>query len=496
MNYKITKSRVIYSFVWKFLESIGTQGIQLIVMIILTRLLLPEEFGLLTLVVIFISIAALLVESGFNTALIQNKNTDEIDFSSVFYLNLIIASILYIVLFFTAPLIATFFEAPQVILVVRILSITLFFTAFNSVQYAIIARNMQFEKFFKSSLLAVFISGIIGISMAYADCGIWALVGQQLTSQFLVTVILWFTVNWRPKLIFSLKSVSQLYSFGWKLVASTLIYTFYTNIQSLVIGKMFSSAMLGFYSRGMQLPNILVSNINGSIQSVMFPALASQQDNINRVKEMSRRVIVTSSFIIFPLMVGLAVIAEPLVKIIFTEKWLPSVPFLQIFCGYYALWTIDATNLHVIKALGRSDIFLKLEILKFLIGILILIMTIPYGVYVIALGVLINRIITTILDAFPNKYLINYSFMEQLKDTIPSILLSLVMGVTVYSIQWLELSDILTILIQIGIGIVIYISLAKLFKVECFVYLVFSIKNMLRSKKGKINWSNLREEEV
>ena len=478
------------------MERGGNQGIQLIVMIVLTRLLLPEDYGLIALVAIFINIAGLLAESGFNTALIQKKNTDEIDFSSVFYLNLLVSLILYTILFLSAPLIATFFEIPLLVHVLRVLSLTLFLGAFNSIQYAIIAKNMDFKKLFKSSLSAVFISGIIGVTMAYAGFGIWAIVTQQLTSQIIFTAILWFTVKWRPKFIFSIERLSSLFSYGWKLVASTLIYTFYTNIQSLFIGKFFNPAILGFYSRGMQLPNMLVSNINDSIQSVMFPALASQQDNLYRIKEMVRRAIVTSSFIIFPMMIGLAMIAEPLVEILFTEKWLPIVPFLQIFCCYYALWSIDTANLQAIKALGRSDIFLKLEILKCLIGIFILIISVPFGIYVMTLGVLVNRVISVIIDAFPNKYLINYGFMEQFKDTIPSILLSLVMGVIVYSVREIGFSDIFTILIQIGIGIVSYVGLAKLFKIECYTFLVFSLKNMIQSKKERISWNNLKEEEV
>lgn len=483
MPKKITRFSIIYSLIWKLLERGGTQGIQLIVMIVLTRLLLPEEFGLITIVVIFISIAALLIDSGFNEALIQKKNADEKDFSSVFYLNLIVAFIIYGILFFVAPLIANFFDAPQLALILRILSLTLIFGAFNSMQYAIIARTMQFKKLFVSSLLAVFISGIIGLTLAFNNYGVWALVGQQLTSQFLVTSVLWFTVKWRPQLIFSFQSITQLFSYGWKLVVSTLIYNFYTQLQSLIIAKMFSSAMLGFYSRGMQFPNIIVTNINGSIQSVMFPVLASEQDNRIRIKEMVRRSIVTSSFIIFPMMVGLAVIAEPLVDILFTEKWLPAVPFLQIFCGYYALWTIDATNLHVIKALGHSKIFLKLEIIKFLMGLIILIWSIQFGIQVVAFGVLVNRILSTILDAYPSKYLINYSFIEQLKDTIPSLLLSIVMGLITYSLKLFELSHMLTIITQIIVGVILYVGLAMIFRVECFTYLISNIKELIRSKK-------------
>ncbi|MEK4079426.1 lipopolysaccharide biosynthesis protein [Solibacillus sp. FSL K6-1126] len=483
---EVNKSKIIQSLFWKLMERGGTQTVQLIVMIVLTRLLLPEDYGLIAIVAIFISIATLIVDSGFSEALIQRKEVDNIDLTSVFYLNLFIATIVYITLYFTAPFIANFFGVPNLILILRISSLSLFLSAFYSIQQAIIVRNMQFKLLFKSTLFAVFISGIVGLYMAYKNFGVWAIVGQQLTSQLIVTVILCFVIKWKPGFIFSFESVLKLFSYGWKLVVSTLIYTFYTNMQSLVISRIVSPAMLGFYSRGMQFPAIFVSNINGTIQSVMFPTLASQQDNRKQVRRLARRSIVTSSFIIFPMMVGLAVIAEPLVIILFTEKWLSAVPFLQIFCGYYALWSIDATNLHVIKALGHSDIFLKLEILKFLIGILILIISIPYGVYGIALGVLINRIITTIIDAYPNKYLINYSFIAQLKDTKDTIFLSLAMGTITYSIKGFEFSDIITIIIQIIVGTVVYVGLALLFKIESFTYLVFSMKEVIQRKKDVV----------
>ncbi|MDD2519303.1 MAG: lipopolysaccharide biosynthesis protein [Bacilli bacterium] len=292
------------------MERGGVQGIQFIVQIVLARLLLPKDYGIIALVIIFISIASVFVQSGFSAALIQKKNVDEADFSSVFYLSLFIACLTYIILFIVAPSIASFYEEPQIVMVVRVLSITLFFGAFNSIQNAVIARGMQFKKLFFSSTGAILISGTVGIHMAYTGFGVWALVGQQLTNQLLIVVILWFTVKWRPKLLFSYASVKVLFSFGSKLLLSSLINTLYLNLRSLVIGKMYNSAMLGFYNRGQGFPSIIVSNINGAIESVMLPVLSSQQDNKLRVKDMVRRSIVTSSFIIFPMMVGLAVTAD------------------------------------------------------------------------------------------------------------------------------------------------------------------------------------------
>jgi O-antigen/teichoic acid export membrane protein len=406
------------------MERGGTQGVQFIVQIILARLLLPEDYGIIALVVIFTTIAGVFVQSGLNTALIQKKNADEVDFSSVFYLSLFMACLIYIILFFAAPFIAAFYGESQITSIFRVLSITLFFGAFNSIQNAVVARNLQFKETVFQQYRCHMISGTVGIYMAYTGFGVWALVGQQISNQLFVTMILWFTVRWRPKLLFSLGRVKRLFSFGWKLLMSALIDTVYRDLRSLIIGKMYNPAMLGFFNRGQQFPSIIVSNINGSIQSVMLPVLASQQDNRPRVKNMMRRAIVTSSFMIFPTMVGLAVIAEPLVKLLLTDKWLPSVPFLQIFCIVYAFMPIHTANLQAINALGRSDIFLKLEIIKKTMGLFILAITVFYGVYAIALGQVLSGIISSFINAYPNKKLLNYSYNEQWNDIYPSLLLS------------------------------------------------------------------------
>ncbi|MFC0904982.1 lipopolysaccharide biosynthesis protein [Clostridium sp. MT-14] len=484
MIIETTKSKVISSLFWKLMERGGTQGIQFIVQIVLARLLVPNDYGIVALISIFIIIANVFVQSGFNTALIQKKDADEVDFSSIFYLSLLVASLLYIVLFFTAPLVADFYNIYQITLVLRVLSITLFGGAVNSIQNAVVSRSMQFKMLFYSSLGAILMSGIVGIALAYLGLGVWALVTQQLTNQFMITVIMWFTVKWRPKLIFSFERIKGLFSYGWKLLVSSLIDNLYMNLQSLIIGKIYNPAMLGFYNRGDQFPKVIVSNINGSIQSVMLPALASEQDNRKKVKNMVRRSIVTSSFVLFPMMCGLAIIAEPLVKILLTDKWLSCVPFLQIFCASYALWPIHTANLQAINALGHSDIFLKLEIIKKIIGLIILVISIHFGIYAIAVGTLISGIISTFINAYPNLKLLNYSYKEQIKDIMPSLLLSLIMGAVVYNFKWLHMVSWLTLIIQICLGIIIYIIMAKVFKLECYEYLLGTFKDIYRRRKG------------
>lgn len=490
MNHEITKTKVITSLLWKLLERSGTQGVQFAVMIILARLVLPEEFGLIVLVLTFITFANILTQSGFNSALLQKKVVDETDYSSVFYFSLINAALLFLILFFSAPLIADFFDQQDFTLVLRVLSITLFFGTFNSIQYAVIAREFQFKKLFKSSLIAICIAGVLGITLAYAGFGIWALVLHQITNQCLVTLILWFTVKWRPKLLFSFNRVKHLLSFGWKLMAASLIDSFEMQLRNLLIGKIFTPSMLGYYNRGDSFPNVLVSNVNGAIQSVMFPVLASYQDDQKMMKEIVRRSIVTSSFIIFPMMVGLLMIAKPLIELILTEKWLPAVPFLQIFCAAYALWPIHTANLQAISALGRSDIFLKLEIIKGIIGVIILGISIPFGEYAIALGVFINSLISAVINSFPNMKLLNYSFIEQLKDIYPSLLLSLGMGGVVFMVHLFNMTFIFTIIIQIILGVVVYVGCAKVFQFEPYNYLKTTLRDSFRSWKE----SKLKEE--
>ena len=465
------------------MEVLGTQFIQLIVTIMIARLLMPEEYGLFLLVFIFTSIAGVIVHNGFNIALIQKKDADEIDFSSVFYLTLFVASLLYGILFFAAPFIASFYEYPQLSLVLRVLCLTLFLGVFISIQNSIIARKMQFKKLFISNLGAVIVSGIVGITLAYRDFGIWALVGQHLTSQLITTIILFVTLRWRPKPIFSIKRIKKLFSFGWKLLVSNLIDSIDTNIRNLLIAKFFNPALLSFYSKGLQFPNIIVDNINSPIQSVMLPTLSLQQDNKPRIKEMIRRTHKTTSFLIFPMMIGLAVIAEPLILLLLTDKWLPTVPFLQIFCAFYAIWPILTANLQAITALGRSDIFLKLEILKISLNVIILMISIPFGVHALALGLVISGFLSTLASAYPNIILFNYSVKEQLSDIIPALLIAVLMGGAIFGIHWFEMSNIMTLVIQIFVGVMVYVGLAKAFELESYDYLLTMMKELIVRKK-------------
>lgn len=480
---QINNNVIIKNLIWKFLERGGVQGVQFIVQIVLARILTPADYGVTGLIIVFINVANVFVQSGLGSALIQKKNATEDDFSSVFYLNILISLVMMGILFITAPVISSFYQMEILIPVLRVQSLMLLFNAFNVVQNAVLQKNMQFKKLFYASLAAITLSGIFGILFAYLGAGVWALVFQQLINALITSVILWIIVKWRPKCVFKLGNIRQLFKFGSRLLCSGVIDTLYNNIYPLIIGKVYSQAELGYYNRGYQIPNVLVSNLNGSIQGVLFPAFAEYQDNRPRLKQLVRRSIVTSSFLVFPMMAGLAACSEPLTIILLTEKWLPSVPFMQLSCIIYALWPIHTANLQAINAVGRSDIFLKIEIIKKSISITVLFITVPRGIYFMLIGSCCTSFIGAAINAWPNKKLLNYSYFEQIKDILPSLILSLIMCALCFSVFLLHLRTWATLIIQIIAGAAFYITAAWVLKLECFTYLLNTIKSGVRSRK-------------
>ncbi len=478
------KNEVISSLIWKFLERIGTQGVQFIVSIILARLLLPSDYGVVSMILVFTAIANVFIQTGFSTSLIQKKDSDELDFSSVFYISLLIAAICYVILFFAAPIIASFYNMPAITSILRVISLTLFFGAINSVQNAKIAKEMKFKKLFLSGLVAILISGTTGVLMAYKGFGPWALVGQQIANSIATTIILWFTSGWQPKLMFSINRVKSLLSYGWKILCSALLDTIYQNIYNLVIGKFYSSSTLGNYNKGEQFPKLIAVNVDGAISSVMLPAYSKQQDRKDKLKKMVRRSIVTSSLLLFPMMFGLAAVAETVVKVLLTENWLGCVPFMQLLCIVYALYPINTANLQVIKALGKSDYFLKLEIIKKIIGLIVLIVTLPFGVLQMAIGQVLVAILSTFINAFPNRKLLNYNYFEQIKDLFPSLIISIIMFIIVYSFNFINLNMYILLIIQILVGVIIYFGLAYIFKLESLNYMIEILKSFLKKKEA------------
>ena len=470
----------INNFIWRFAERCGAQLVTFIVSIVLARILTPEDYGVVALATVFTSILQVFVDSGLGTALIQKKKADDLDFSSVFYFNFVVCIVLYIIMFFTAPFISVFYNDSSLTSIVRVASLTIVISGVKGIQQAYVSRNMLFKRFFFATLGGTIFSAFIGIGLAYAGFGVWAIVAQQLSNTAIDTLILWITVKWRPKKMFSIKRLKELLNFGWKLLISSLFNAVYNNLRNLIIGKYYSSADLAYYNQGDKFPNLIVTNINSSIDSVLLPTLSSAQDEKKRVKSMTRRAIKTSTYIMAPLMMGLAFCATPIVRLILTEKWMPCVPYLQIFCITYMFWPIHTANLNAINAMGRSDYFLKLEIVKKAIGMLLLLSTMHFGVMVMAYSLLVTTVTSMIINSWPNKNLLGYSLKEQIIDIFPGIFLALLMGLAISLVRLLALPDIVTLAFQIPLGAVIYIGLSYVFKIEPFEYLLNMVKSTLK----------------
>ena len=473
-------SKVFSNLTWRFAERCGAQLVTFIVSIFLARILMPEDYGTVALVTVFTAILQVFVDSGLSTALIQKKDADDLDFSSVFYFNFAVCITLYLVMFLAAPLIASFYNIPELVSIVRVISLTIVISGVKGVQQSYVSRNMLFKRFFYATLGGTIISAFLGIAMACSGFGVWAIVAQQLSNTAIDTLILWITVKWRPKLMFSWERLKGLLGFGWKLLCSALLDTVYNNLRSLIIGKVYSSADLAYYNEGKKFPSLIVTNINTSIDSVLLPAMSMEQDDKERVKKMTRRSIMTSCYIMAPLMIGLVCCAKNIVTLILTEKWLPCVFFLQIFGITYMFYPIHTANLNAIKAMGRSDLFLKLEICKKVVGLILLFATVFVSVEAMTYSLLVSTFFSMMINSWPNKRILSYSFLEQMKDIMPSILLAVGMGICVSAIGLIQLPMLPLLMLQILCGGGIYLLGSMLLRLEPFVYLMGIIMPILK----------------
>lgn len=469
------------NFLWRFAERCGAQLVTFIVSIILARILAPEDYGQIALITVFTTIMQVFVDSGLGVALNQKKDADDLDFSSVFYFNFVVCIILYTVMFFAAPFIAELYNDGSLTSIVRVISLTIVISGIKGIQQSYVSRHMLFRRFFFATLGGTIFSAFLGIILAYSGFGVWAIVAQQLSNTMIDTLILWTTVKWRPKKLFSWVRLKDLLSFGWKMLVSSLLDTIYGNIRSLIIGKMYSSSDLAYYNQGKQFPNVIVTNINTSIDSVLLPIMSGAQDDRTRVKAMTRRAIKTSTYIMAPLMMGLAFCADPIVRLVLTDKWLPCVPFLRIFCITFMFYPVHTANLNAIKAMGRSDLFLKLEITKKLVGMVLLLSTMWFGVMAMAYSLLLSGITSQIINSWPNRKLLDYNYFEQLKDILPSIILAIFMGCCVSVVYFFPLSTIVILLIQIPLGALIYIIISALIRLETYNYLLEMIRPILKN---------------
>lgn len=476
----ITKKSVIGNFIWRFAERCGAQLVTFIVSIALARILDPKDYGTIALVTVFTTILQVFVDSGLGTALIQKKDADDLDFSSVFYFNFIVCIILYVGMFIAAPYIALFYKDTTLTPVIRVISLTIVISGVKGIQQAYVSKNMLFKRFFFSTIGGTIFSAVLGIAMAYMGYGVWALVAQQLSNTAIDTLILWLTVKWRPKKMFSYERLKGLFSFGWKLLISSLLDTAYNNLRNLIIGKLYSSSDLAFYNQGEKFPKVIVMNINASIDSVLLPTMSVEQDNPERIKQMTRRAIKTSTYVMAPLMMGLAFCAEPIVRLVLTDKWIFCIPFLRIFCITYMFWPVHTANLNAINAMGRSDWFLRLEIIKKIVGLAILLSTMWFGVMAMAYSLLLSSVLSQIINSWPNRKLLKYGYLEQVRDFAPGILLAVLMGICVHFVEYMSLPMIVTLVVQIVLGAIIYIVGSAILKLEEFQYLLEMIKSIMK----------------
>lgn len=483
-----TKSQVVSGLLWKFAESACADVVSFLVSVILARMLLPSDYGEIALVNVFIVLANVFVVNGLGTALVQKKNADNVDFSSVFYFNIALSLVLYGILFAASPSIANFYKMPHLKWVLRVLAMKIPIAAINSVQNAYISREMIFRKSFLVTLIGTVISAFVGIFMAYTGYGVWALVAQVLTNCVIDTILLFVMIRWFPSWSFSFERLKGLIDYGWKILFSSLIKVGYDQISSLVIGRLYTGEDLAYYSRGKKYPDMVVADINSTISTVLFPAIAKNQSDMERVKAITRRSMKTSTFVLTPLLIGLSALAEPFISWMLTDKWLPCVPYLRVCCIYYMMQPVQTANLQAIRAIGRSDIILKLDIIKRGSGLLILLLMMNHGVMGIALAPVGMSILATLVNIPPNKKFLGYSYLEQFKDIVPNFAISTVMGILVYFesnyLMQMDLGNFFILVIGIVSGVCIYIVSAVLLRIESMQYLWDILLRYI--KKGKV----------
>lgn len=476
MNDYSLRRKTVSGLLWSYMERVGTQAVQFLVSLILARILMPDDYGVIAIVLVFINICDVFVQGGMGTALIQKKEVDECDYSSVFYFSLSISTVLFLLLFFSAPFIAQFYKMPILTGLLQVLGFRMPISSFLTVQRAIVARNMNFRKFFTATIISVFFSAIIGVWMAKHGYGVWSLAVQNISNSLLNVIVLFFIVKWYPRLLFSWNRTKTLFSFGWKLLMSNLIDAIYEDFRSLYVGKLYTPAELAFYNQGLQFPRLVGNNINTSITTALFPALATKQDDMAALKNITRRSITISSFIMMPMMFILAAISESLVVVLLTEKWIGCVPFVQILCFNFALLPIHSANMQAILAMGRSDLNLRMSLIKKTSGFIIILITASYSVLAMAWGGILIGIIASIVNSYPNKRLLNYGYFDQLRDIMPYVLLSTAMCIPVLLIPLLSFSPMITLFLQFVTGVISYVTLSYIYSKESLFYIISIIK--------------------
>ena len=481
MESNIIKQKAIRGILWKFLEKISTQCISIVVQIILARLLLPEDYGMIGYLMVFINISEVFLAQGFTTSLIQKKNADQLDFSTVFFANLVMSVLIYAVFFIIAPYVAIFYDEPKLTELMRVLSFMVIIGSFSAVHNAALSKQLEFKKSFLRGLANTVAYGIFGICFACLGFGVWALVYAKLIGAVVGAIVLWITVKWKPTFTFSFSRLNSLFRFSSRVLGTNLLNTIFNNINPLIIGKFYSSAALGQYQRGQNIPQTIMTAIDGSMSEVMYPTFSEMQDKIESVKSALRRSMKLSMYLVLPMLFGLLVIAKPLTLVLLTEKWLPSVPYMQITCVICMFWPLSART-HALNSMGKSRVTFRLSLISKVLSLFCIVMLARVSVLAIMVGNIFVSLVGMILTSiYVNKY-INYSLRELMKDILPMILLSLFMGACVYSVQFFHMNNWMTLLIQVLLGIGIYIGISKLFKIESYTYMIAMVKKFDKRK--------------
>ena len=480
---KKEKKDVLSGFFWKMSERTAAQVVSLVVSIILARLLSPSEYGVVSLVTVFITIANVFVTSGFGTALIQKKDADNVDFSTVFFFTLGFSVVVYIILWFAAIPIASFYEMPILKPVLRVFSVNVIVMGINSIQQAYVSREMIFKKFFCSTLIGTIASAVIGIAMAYMGFGVWALVAQTIVNNVINTITLQIIIEWKPIIVFSMKRLTSLLDYGWKLLVQGLVLQVYSSLRGLIIGKLYTAEDLAYYTKGNQFPDLISTNVDTSINSVLFPAMSKEQSSEEKVKAMARRTTRISSYVMNVMLIGFIVVAEPFICVLLTEKWLPAVPYLRISCIILLFRAPQTAILQAIKALGRSDAVLKIDFPIRIFALVVLMISAKYGVVYIALSEIVTTVLGTYLYSIMAKKIFNYGLLEILFDFGVNTLLAATMGGIVLTIgNLLSASYFITLVIQVLVGGITYIFLSVVTKNDSFIYILNTCKEIIQRK--------------
>lgn len=472
-------AKVRSGMIWTFMERIGTKVVQFSLQLLLARLLVPEDYGLCALLLAFINIATVFVNSGLNTALIQKKEADSLDFSSVLYLSLSISVILYVILFFLSPFIADFFNDKRLSLLMRVLAVSLIIGAFNSVQLSVLTRNMQFRKLFIANLLGMIVSAVVSIVMAMNGFGVWSIVIQYLINRLVVTLALFALVRWMPKLEFSWIRIKSLFSFGWKCMTTNFLSTIVTDIYIAVVGKFYPKSQLGVYDTGNKIPSTISETFSSSLGNVLFPAFSKLQNDIPQLRAIVAKSNKISSFLIAPIMFSIIASAHPIISILLTDKWIGAVPFLQMACLLYALYPLHIANISAISAIGRSDVTLKCEIQKKIVDLSFLALTVNFSIYWVALGRVLTSFVSLWINMRPNKKFLQYDVWQQIVDIIPTFIIAVVMCASMFLVDLFELSIVIGLTTKILIGLIVYLLLSYMFNRQTMI----SVLNIIFKKR-------------